>query len=203
MTEIRIKRRSPMWPWILGVLLLAVVAWMLIAMMTGREPATEQAVVQRPEEGAQRDQPTATSGRVPAALEDYSAFAAGAEKVSPGREHEYTAEGIRRLSTALAAHVEGNASGAETRERFQRFEQAADRLQRDPKSTEHSRMVRDVFTSAVDVFESGRVDAGDVSRLREIATSISPDGQLLEQTDRVKEFFSQSADALQRAARRS
>lgn len=96
MTEIRIKRQPPMWPWILGVLGLALVAWVLIALMTGPDPAGEQAVLQRPVEGT-GEQPTGTTGRVPPAVQEYAAFAEEPEQLSPGREHEYTSEGIRRL----------------------------------------------------------------------------------------------------------
>lgn len=64
-------------------------------------------------------------------------------------------------------------------------------------------MVRDVFTSAVDVFESARIDAGDVSRLRATASSISAERPLLDQVDGVRQFFRDSADALERAAQRS
>lgn len=194
MAEIRIEKRSPIWPWIVGVLVLLVVGWMAIGALNDEEPVVEQAALQQ--EGA-----IGTAGAaVPAAVQDYAAFAGESGQPSMGREHEYTAEGIRRLSAALGAFVEQNANDTETRNRFDRFRQAADRLQQDPQSGAHAGTVRDVFTSAVEVFESGRIDAGDVSRLRQTATSISADQPLLEQTDTVKQFFSQSSEALQRAA---
>lgn len=197
MAEIRIEKRSPIWLWILGVLVLLVVGWIAIGALTDEEPVVEQAAVQP--EGT-----VGTAGAaVPAAVQDYAAFANEPAQPSMGREHEYTAEGIRRLSAALGAFVEQNANDTETRNRFDRFRQAAERLQQDPQSGAHASTVRDVFTSAVDVFESGRIDAGDVSRLRQTATSISADQPLLEQSETVKEFFSQSSEALQRAAQRS
>jgi hypothetical protein len=84
--------------------------------------------------------------------------------------------------------VEQNANDTETRNRFDRFRQAAERLQQDPQSGAHAGTVRDVFTSAVEVFESSRIDAGDVSRLRQTAASISADQPLLEQSETVKQF---------------
>jgi hypothetical protein len=207
MAEIRIEKRPPVWPWILGVLLLLVVGWIAIGALNDDEPVMEEAAVQQPVTdpvAPQREGTVGTAGAtVPAAIQDYAAFASETAEPSVGREHAYTAEGIRRLSASLGAFVEQNADDTETRDRFDRFRQSAERLQKDPQSTEHAGTVREVFTSAVDVFESGRIDAGDVSRLRQTATSISADQPLLEQTDTVKQFFSQSAEALRRAAQGS
>jgi hypothetical protein len=196
MTEIHIKRRPPVWPWLVGVLLLALVAWVAFEALDDDQPTVEQA-------GVQREGTVGTSGAVPAAIQDYSSFVTGQAQPAPGREHEYTAEGIRMLTAALGAFVEQNGNDTALRSRFERFRQSAQRLQQDPQSGAHADTVRDVFTSAVDVFESGRVDAGDVSRVRDTATSISADQPLLEQTEAVKRFFSQSAELLERAARRS
>lgn len=197
MAEIRIEKKgSPMWPWVLGVALLLVVGWIAMDALRDDAPVMEQA-------GLQQEGTVGTAGgAVPAAVQDYAAFANESAQPSVGREHEYTAEGIRRLSAALGAFIDQRADDTEIRNRFDRFRQSAERLQQDPQSTEHAGTVRDVFTSAVDVLESGRIDAGDVSRLRQTATSISADQPLLEQTDAVKQFFSQSAEALRRAAER-
>lgn len=198
MAEIRIEKRAAAWPWILGVLALALVGWIAFATLGDDEPETQQVVVEDAPGRA-----VGTSGAVPAAIQDYAAFADDSSRLSPGREHEYTSEGIRRLSAALGTFVEQNGNNTEMRSRFDRFRQSAERLQQEPQSREHANTVRDVFTSAVDVMESGAVDAGDVSRLRETAASMSADQPLLEQTDKVKQFFSQSAEALRRAVQRS
>ena len=198
MTEIHIEKRSSPWPWILGILALALVAWVAIAAMRDDAADTQYAAVI--DEG-QPAGTAGTSGTVPGAVDDYSEFAAEADGLTPGREHEYTAEGIRRLSAALNAVVERNGNDQESRNRFERFRQSAERLEQDPTSVQHAGTVRDVFMSAVEVFESARVDAGDVSQLRQIASSISADELLLDQADAVKRFFSQSAEALSRAVR--
>lgn len=197
MTEIKIEKRSSPWPWILGVLALALVVWVAFAAMRDDDADTQYAAVTddgRPEGTA------GTSGAVPAAVDEYSAFAE-TEDMTPGRDHAYTAEGIRKLSAALGAVIERNGNDAESRSRFDRFRQSADRLEREPQSGQHAGIVRDVFTSAVDVMESSRVDAGDVSQLRQTASSIAADQPLLDQADAIERFFSQSAEALTRAAR--
>lgn len=205
MAEIRIERRPPVWPWIVGILGLVLVAWLVIGTLgTDRDPVGDPVVAERPVEpaGEPGDRVVGTAGGTLEAVEEYAAFAEQAE-VEPGEDHEYTAEGIRQLTAALAAHVNQNANDSRTRERLDRFRQMADRLQRDPGSEQHAGMTRDVFTSAVDVFESARVDAGDVSQLRATAEAVSPDRPLLDQIERVRQFFRQSAKILQSAAARS
>lgn len=202
MTEIRVKRKAPMWPWIAGLLLLVLVAWVAFSAFGDDEPETEQAATERPAApvGAAR---TGASGAMQQPVQEYLTFARGGTDLSPGRDHAYTAEGIQRLGAALQAHIEQNASSAETRARFQRFNEAAERIQAAPKSNIHARIVREAFTSAVDVFESAKIEAGDLTTLRRTASSIVAETPLLEQADRVRQFFRESADALERAARRS
>ena len=200
MTEIHIERKAAVWPWIVGLLLLALAVWVVLGMMGDEQDTTEQMATEAPAEA-----PAAGAGRsgaVPQAVQDYAAFARSST-MSPGRDHEYTAEGIRRLTAALQAHVEQNANDTQTKERFERFRAVAERIQKDPQSTAHSNMVRDAFTSAVDVFESAKVDAGEVTNLRQTASSIAPDQPLLDQSERLTQFFRQSAETLERAARRS
>lgn len=202
MTEIRVERKAPIWPWIAGILLLILVVWLAFGAFGDDEPTIEEAAIDRPVNPA-GDARTGAAGGVPQAVEAYIAFARGTTDLSPGPDHAYTAEGIRRLRDALRAHIEQNANAADTRARFERFNEVAERVQKDRGSNVHANVVREVFTSAVEVFESAKIEAGDVTNLRRTASSIAADTPLLEQTDRVREFFRQSADALERAARRS
>lgn len=199
MTEIRVERKAPVWPWIAGLVVLVLVAWLAFGAFGDDEPATEQGAIGRP-----AGEPSAVAtDEAPQAVQEYVAFARGTTELSPGRDHAYTAEGIQRLRTALSAHIAQNANDPETRTRFERFSEVAERIQKDPSSDVHANVVREVFTSAVDVFESAKMEAGDVTNLRRTASSIVADQPLLDQADRVRQFFRQSADALERAARRS
>lgn len=205
MAEINIEKKDPssVWPWLLGLALLLVVGWIAIsALGDDDEPVVDQAAMERDGAVGTAGGAAATTA-VPTAIQEYAAFANEPAQPAVGRDHDYTAEGIRRLSAALGAFVEQRPGDTETRSRFDRFKQSAERLQQDPKSGAHAGTVRDVFTSAVDVFESARIEAGDVSQLRQLATSISADQPLLQQTDTVKQFFSRTADALQRAVQQS
>lgn len=216
MTEIHVEKKAAVWPWIVGLLLLVLVAWVAFGMLNDDDRAAEQAVIVPPVDravdprtndalpaGRNDALPAGTNDALSQPVQEYLSFARGTTELAPGLDHEYTAEGIRRLTEALGAHVGQNPDNAEMRARFERFRELAGRVQKDPQSTGHANAVRAVFTSAADVFESARIEAGDVSGLRQTASSIEADQPLLEQTDRVRQFFRQSADALERAARQS
>lgn len=207
MAEIHVERRRPIWPWIVGALALLLivvgVAWLRTEpARTDAGPAEDPAGPGTGIDSGARGYAVGTSGALPAAIREYVEFSESPTGSSPGREHEYIAEGLRRLTAGLETLVEEPAAAdGETRERLERFRRSANRLQQDPTSLEHSQMVRDVFTSAVDLLASPAIQAGNVNDLSELADSIDPGRPLLEQTEPVERFFRESAQALERAAR--
>ena len=198
MAEIHLEPKSrSIWPWVLGlVALVAVIA--IWATAADRDPAEESAAA-RPAAEA----PVGTAGAPGGAVGEYLAFAgasAGANaQAQMGKDHEYTAEGIRKLRDALKVVVD-RSNDQDAGARFERFREVADRIEKDPASGAHAGAVRDAFTQAADVL--GSVDsAPNVQGLRSTAESIETSQPLLDQREKVHSFFRQSADAIQAAVR--
>jgi hypothetical protein len=211
MADIDIQRTRPViWPWILGLVALVAIVWIWAA---GRETPGDEMAADRTGEQQERVAPAqparapgaavGTAGTEPGAVEEYVEFARGADETDArpmGPEHEYTAEGIRKLAAALESVIERAPDTNDARARFDRFREIADRIQQDPTSGRHAAMVRDAFTRAVDVLETV-VPAASINQLRSTAESISPDEPLLEQRDAVHSFFDESARVMQSAGR--
>ncbi|HSK09879.1 MAG TPA: hypothetical protein VK911_09890 [Vicinamibacterales bacterium] len=203
--DIDIKPKRPVvWPWIAAVfaLLLVVAIW-----ATSNRPEDQTAAggvrypsVLRPGEPAPGV--AGTAGLAPAPIREYAEFAGSAPSETAAgtmdADHEYTAEGIRRLGDALDSLVEQKPN-ADSRASLDRFRQSADRIQQDPSSMQHAGTVRNAFTSAVDVIDSIE-GAPETADLRAAAEMIDPGVPLLEQRDRVQSFFRRSAEAIQAAA---
>jgi hypothetical protein len=190
--------KSPrrIWPWIAGVVGVLVIAWIWVA-RSGNQPGEPvDATAQRP-----LSEPVGTTGLPTAPVRDYQQFSGviegGRDIPEMGVDHNFTAEGIRKLAAALESLVGENAN-ADTRAKLEQFRRDADRLQDDPKSTEHAQIVRDVFSAAADVIASfkGGPAAAD---LRALAESIDPNQPLLRQRDTVRSFFRESAQAIRDA----
>jgi hypothetical protein len=194
MAEINIARKRPVWPWIVGVA--AVIAAMFVWAAVTEGPARDVVLYDR-------YSPAGTTGAARGAVDDYLAFAGiggAAENPAMGLEHDYTAEGIRKLSAALQNLVDDDGD-ADSREKFDRFRQAADRIQQDPASLGHADQVRNAFTMAADVIES-LDDVPSAATVRSAAESIDPGQPLLEQKEKIRNFFRESARAIQTASRR-
>lgn len=212
MANIDIQRKGPtIWPWLIGLLAVVVVVWIWAAAADDTDD-TDQPIAVAPPPGAA---PAGTTGTTPGttgatpgtadapggAISDYLEFAGapGLPAGTPemGKDHEYTAEGIRKLGAALQDLVERR-PGVESQQRLDRFRESAQKIQQDPTSAGHADRVREVFTTAADVVASVEAGAGDT--LRQAATAIDGSTPLLEQREQVRTFFRQSAEAIQRLA---
>ena len=204
MADINLERKSPsVWPWVLGLLavLLVVGIWMASTDDSRDDELAASDPTPAAGYGAERPEATPQGGAVDEAVDEYVAFAGltgrEAEPASMGREHEYTAEGLRKLTAALNSVVAKDGDG-ESRQRFERFRQTAERIQEDPASRQHANQVRDAFVSASEVISSFENASAD--EVRAIAESVDPDTPLLEQREKVQRFFQESARQIRAAA---
>jgi hypothetical protein len=127
---------------------------------------------------------------------EFSGVVAGGDQPPPvGLQHEYAADGIRKLAAALDALAKQDSDFAGPQAAGE-FRSMADSLQRDPASTEHADIVRSVFVSTATIMST--VDESDGMSLRRLAESIDPGRPLLDQRDTVQSFFRRSAEAIQR-----
>ena len=188
------QKPRPIWPWVAGVIAVLVVAWIWGAQNDVASTGIDTAGNQPPSEPAGT---TAATGPAREYQQFSGVIAGGKEVPEMSVDHDYTAEGIRKLAAALESLVDAKAD-AGTRAELERFRRDADRLQEDPKSMEHARIVRNVFTSAAEVIAS--IDIGPAPRdLRSLAESIDPDRPLLGQRDNVRSFLRESAEAIRAA----
>lgn len=204
MAEINVVRKGPtVWPWLIAIVLIIIgVFWM-------NRDRDEDRI-----EAASTSPYAAPSSLSPASVElppAVSAFVAFAEARPPaGAAHNYTSTGIDRLATALDAMTAPDAGREEALTRqLEAFREKAKRLQADPASNDHANLVRDVFTSAVDVMATVQQrhlsDAttirGQIDELRQSAEAVESGKPLLDQTERVTVFFDRAADTLEAMTR--
>jgi hypothetical protein len=118
-------------------------------------------------------------------------------------DHNYSSDSIGYLSAALSSLArEHNIKDLDIEQRVKSFEQYADRLQEDKRSTEHADLIREAFISITDLIADleNRLHPGqsqEIGQLRQAAQSIDPIQPLLKQKARVQEFFTRASAALQ------
>ena len=203
MAEIPIQRKEgrSIWPWIIGLIILALLIWFFMRNRRSDDTTTTRS------DTTVTTSPGALAGGSDTAGQSANANGAGATSefaswvsaVDTNRDeagqHQYTAGGIRRLADALAA-VGATGAGLDN------MRKQADALQNSSaSSTKHADMARSAFLSAADEFDSlkGSHSGIDVGKVRGAAEAVKPGAHLLAQKDKVQNFFETARDALQSA----
>ena len=218
MADIGVQRKErSFWPWIVGLLVLAALAWLLMEMLADDdepEPVDQTAVV------APVDVDTLSGGRMAAApasdaavdeyLEECSSASRAGEEMSVS--HEYVAECVRLLAGALNSVVERVTVGRMAIDpAVEEFRETAAALEETPEtSSEHSNMLRTAAIAATDVMaraQEARQTAApelaeEVAQARTAADAIRDGTPLMEQTRETGDFFQQAGDALRMLAQR-
>ncbi|CAN5840355.1 hypothetical protein BH23GEM3_BH23GEM3_20860 [soil metagenome] len=210
MADINVERKGPsIWPWILGLIALALLIWALTQMF-GRDDRRTAGVVT---DTMVTDTFPAATPMAPAATAEPAAVQQFAQWVDrrdaqedAGLQHQYTVNGLRSLADALEAVVQQRGvDAAPARQEIETIRTNATQLeQSDWQSQQHANVTRQAFTAAADAM--GRVHQqhytgvvnldNQVRQVRESAQAVQPAQPLLEQRDTLHRFFERSRDAL-------
>lgn len=225
MADINIQKKDnkPVWPWVLGVLVvLGLAVWLYSdAPETGAGDrlATQTRIEAERAEGTENNLAGSDAGRGMSPEEEAEAGAGSSAMVGPvadfvafvkendsrgemGLDHEYTSNGLRKLGDALNSLVDSHQANMDINQMRNKFNQKADQLQNDPQALKHANIISEAFTSAADVI--GRLQqqyypelSNQASEVRQAAQAIDPQEQTLNQRTKVKSFFDKSSDALE------
>ena len=191
MAEIKLERKgTPIWPWILGLLLLAGLLWYFLG--RGDDAATTTgdttAAAVTGATGAAAAPSFGIDGN-PAGEENFITFVDRNDTSGETEaNHQYTANGIRRLAVMLQTSAGGANDGP-----WIAMSTIADSLQTTgPGDDRHAEMAKRAFTLAVGVMGSG----GNVAPARTAAEAIDTARPLGEQTAQVRTFFERARDVM-------
>ncbi|HEX6315855.1 MAG TPA: hypothetical protein VFZ73_13385 [Gemmatimonadaceae bacterium] len=197
MAEIHIERKKTnALLWLIPLLLLAAV---FIWWMNGRGAADVgmQNVPDSPV-AASNDNANAIGA---GAVGEFTQFvAATGERLDQDRQHAFTVEGIRRLTSAIESLNPGAGAVSEVTE----MRQHADALESSPvESSRHADMVRAAFLAGARAFAllPGTSQA-DATTLRSAAENVKADSMLLAQTETIDSYFRAAVRALESNTRR-
>jgi hypothetical protein len=205
MAEIHIEKKDrPVWPWILGAILLALLLWYLFAGRRGDPRATD--TVAFGDTAAWTSDTAVTGG---GAMQDFIQFADDRAAANAGQAHDYAADGLRRLAAAIEALLaERRVEGLDASQRTAEIRQRADSIQRDPAARDHAGQVREAFMlagGALRQIQEQRFSGvrEPVREVNDAAGRIAADRPLLDQRDAMQNFFSRAANALRGMSRAS
>lgn len=213
MADIDVERKkTSIWPWIIGLLVLALLIWALMEMFESDEPevvATDPvaAPVVMPDAAAPMDtaMPPAVSTYMTQCTEEQ-----GTPSQDMGMEHQYTVNCFQQLREALNTLItREQVADTDVSARFDAYTSSVQQLQgSDPSATTHANTTRSAATTAAEVIAAmeGAWFAGNqqvqsaVSEVQPAAQGIQPNVQMLEQRDSVRTFFREAGDAVRMMA---
>lgn len=219
MADINVERKGPsIWPWIIGLIVLALLIWALAEMLGGRDDARTTAVpgdtVPRTQEvaPAPTTDPAApgVATAAPAAVQEFERWVDRRDaQTDMGQQHQYTINGLRQLADAIESLAQRHEARPAVQQSIQSVRQQADRLeQSDPAATQHANLTRDAFTSAADAIGTLHREhhaqatglENQVTQVRQAAQAIQTGTPLLQQQQEVQTFFDRARDAVRSLA---
>jgi len=197
MAEIRVEKKSPMWPWILiGLLILGVILYFVLFHDTNGDTDRQDSTVvteQRDDDRTQRDRPVNNQ-----TVASYVTFIQEGDR-QMSLDHEYSNEALKRLTEATKAmadevnvNVERDLSAVRNN---------AQEIQQDPFETTHANKIRASAEKLSDALMTIQREAfpnlsSQASSVRNSAMEINPQELALDQRDAIKSFYDQAAELL-------
>lgn len=195
------KNNTPIWPWILGALVLIGVIW-AIAEMGGDDQEREQVAVA---EEQYREDPIVRepqANRMAGTTAGFVTYVNDNDiKDRMGEDHQITAEAFMRLSAALEGLSQNDGTYSQ---QIEEIRQNAQAIQTNTESQQHANHVKNASTAAANVLAQIRQtqypDAAEseVEDVQEKANEIDANTLLTEQKDEVEGFFEKAADAIEK-----
>ncbi|MEO6000231.1 MAG: hypothetical protein ABIN89_25565 [Chitinophagaceae bacterium] len=187
MTEIKIEKKKPLWPWILLVLGLLVAAWFVFFRNDKKETiqtADNKALINVHENNS--------------TVAAYVTFI-NSDTSTMSLDHAYSSEALTKLTDAVDAMA--TEAGYDVKLDIAKAKQYADEITKDPLVTTHADKIRsaaDVLGTSMQNMQQAKYPelSNEAADVKSAAGSINPETLTLDQQDAVKTFFRKAANLL-------
>lgn len=198
MAEVKIEKKKPIWPWIVGLLILAALLYFLFFAndntddVTDDDNTTTEQVMEDNNDGMDDTADLSNLG----AIDAYTNYI-GNPKM--GLDHEYTEGAITELIAATRAvandlNVNVDADLTEAKAK-------ADEITKDPSKLNHANKIKSsgqIITRALKTIQTEKTPQlkSEYSNVEAAVAKIDVDTQTLEQKDVINSFFSSAGNLL-------
>ena len=196
MAEIKVEKKSPMWPWILLVIIVLGIIAFFVFRDNGEVDLVEDTPIPAEEE----------PDREPINNQTVASYVNFVQEQDPemGLDHNYTNEALKRLTDATEAMADEVDVDIERDLSIARENARA--ITEDPFETTHAnkiRMATDKLSDALQTIQQEEFPdlSNEATQVRNASANIDPEQLTLDQRDEVKSFFDQAASLLERMNR--
>lgn len=192
MAEIEVqKKKTNIWPWIIGLLVLAAILYFVFGnnnnadkAMTDRDTTTAVNTTQQNED--------AVAAYVTYVRQDTSQM---------GLDHSYSSNALNKLADAI--QYKASATGYDVKTDLDKVRDYASQITNDPYETSHADKIRaaaDIISTTLQNMQQAKYPSlsADAGEVKNAAGAINPSVLTLDQKGAVQSFFSKAADMLQK-----
>jgi len=202
MAEIKIEKKSTIWPWILvGLLILAALLYFFVFADDNSDDTiddddnTEQIIVEDTNDGNMDMDNMAVFANV-TEIDEYKTYIADSRM---GVDHVYTHGAITNLIDATRATA--NAANVDVEADLSEANTMADEIKKDPEDLTHANKIKNaaqIISRALGKIQSQKFPQlqSDYKNVENAISKITPDTQTLNQKDAVNGFFSSASNLL-------
>lgn len=197
MAEIKIEKKTPIWPWILlGLIILAAILYFVFR---GNDEAETVGVVEDTTQNVAITQETthAAAGDNDA-VNQFLTYINSEQ--SMGEDHQFTSEALIRLTRAVEAKAQQ--TGYNVEGDLSRVRQVSNEITQDASATTHANKISTAATTLADVMGNMQQAKfpnlnNQAQEVQQAANAIKPNVLTLEQKEPIRNFFQKSATLLQ------
>ncbi|WP_338763717.1 hypothetical protein WAF17_20285 [Bernardetia sp. ABR2-2B] len=207
MAEIKIEKKAPILPWILGLLLLLLVgAGVYFGFMVDKKADTEVVALadEVPENEILPEETTTEVTALPAEVNTFVMFANEESNYTDAEmdiHHKYTGNALRHMGDALVALADKKGMSEEMNAQalHDELDTAADEIQENWKETDHADHIKNAFMKVSGALNQ-LADGSTSESLKKEAKDIDPNTLTLEQKADVKDFIDKTASVMKQLA---
>lgn len=198
MAEIKIEKKAPIWPWIVGLLLVALALYFLFfrdtAVVTDGTTTTNDTIVDRTEMQDDRSDMNTS---------DVATFVAFAKNDDGNMtlDHEYSNDALNKLIDATE-EVADKVS-YDSKIDLEKAREHADAITKNPEATDHAdhiKMSTDIISSVLQGIQGAKFTdlKAEAGKVKMSSEAINVKELALHQKKTIKTFFSDAADLLEK-----
>lgn len=194
MTEIKIEKKAPVWPWILIGLVIAA----LIYFFAFRD--TDDNIIPI-EDNDTTEEETIGILENNSGVEEYISFMKNTDRSDMGLDHEFSNEALLLLADAIDAMA--SEANVDLNENFKNVRDNAGQITEDPLSGDHADHIKEsASTLAMELETIQKAEypelSNEIASLKNASASIEPEVLTLDQKKSVLSYFDKAADILEK-----
>ncbi len=194
MTEIKIEKKAPVWPWILVGLVIAA----LIYFFAFRD--SDDNIIPNDDNDTPQEE-TIGNRENNSSVDEYISFVENRDRDDMGLDHDFSNQALLLLADAIDAKADD--VDVELQNDLKEVRDNAGYITEDPNSTDHANHIKasaSLLTSELENIqrESYPDLSNEIADLRESTNSIEPEVLTLEQKKTVMAYFDKAADVLEK-----